>query len=562
MSPFLIISLGIITASVFGFFARLLKQPLLIGYLFGGLALALTGAFSGENRTILESLSQLGITFLLFLVGLEMNVRELPTVGRSAFIIGLGQIIFTTIFGYFISILLGFDTITSLYIGICLTFSSTIIIIKLLSEKKDLNALHGKISIGLLLVQDLVAMLILMFLSGFQSSQIDTFTFFWVLIKGFALFAVIYFLSKFVLNKLFDKIATISSELLFIGSLAWALLVAVIVSSPQVGFSIEIGGLIAGLALANSSEHLQIASRVRPLRDFFITIFFLLLGAKMVIGVTPDLIIPAGILSIFVLVGNPLIVIILMGILGYKKRTSFLSSVNVAQISEFSFIVIALGEKLGHVQSSAVGLVTLVGVVTMTTATYLILNGHIIYRQIQNLLSVFERKHTRESAFIRTEEFSNHIVLIGADRTGLALVPALRKREERLLVVDFNPEVVGRMESEGIAAMYGDIADIELLDMLNINESKLLISTINSLEDNLILLEQLKKRKGRTPAIFVVSAPTDALKLYDAGADYVVVPRITSGEHLAHVLNTHGIDREYLTKLKSRSLDRIATERY
>lgn len=562
MSIFVAVSVGIITACVVAYILRLLKQPLLVGYLFAGLVLSVLGVFSEEHRTTLEALSQFGVTFLLFLVGLEMNLKEIPTVGKAALITGIGQIVFTSFIGYFMALAFGFDSLSSLYIAVALTFSSTVIIVKLLSEKQDLGSLYGKIAIGFLLVQDLVAVLILMFLSGFQSGDLGVSAFFLIVVKGLVLAAFVYFVGKYILPRLFYNFAYISSDLLFIASIAWALFVASLVSLPQVGFSIEIGGFLAGIALASSSEHLQIASRIKPLRDFFITIFFLVLGVKLAVGATPEIIVPALVFSLFVLFGNPLIVLALMGLMGYKRRTSFLASVTVAQISEFSFILVAMGEKIGHIPSSIVGLTTIVGVITMTASTYLIFYANDIYTKIKHLLVLFEKKKVKEKALEVNRGFSGHILLLGCDRLGRRLLPTLEKKGEEVIVIDFNPRVVESLVAENHTAFYGDVSDVETLEALNISEARLVVSTTSNFEDNMIVLSYVNKLGRRPLLVFTSPSAFEALQLYEKGADYVIVPQVAAGDHLAHLLSVHGINKAHFKTLRDKHFDRLARERF
>jgi Kef-type K+ transport system membrane component KefB len=417
--------------------------------------------------------------------------------------------------------------------------------------------------VGFLLVQDFVAVLILVFLAGFQTGELTPFVFLSVLLKGIVLVSCVYFLSRFILSRIFDKAAMISSEFLCLASIAWVLALSSLVSLPQVGFSLEIGGFLAGIALANSSEHLQIASRVKPLRDFFIPIFFLLLGAKMAAGLASALLFPALALSLFVLIGNPLILLGIMGMLGYKSRTSFLASITVAQISEFSFIIVTLGEKLGHIPSSVVGLIALVGVITMTSSTYLILNGHRLYPKLKSVLRLFERKRTKESAFVPSEKLKGHIVLLGVGRTGSVLLPILERQKYPLLIVDFNPRVVEKLTAKGFTVMYGDATDVDALELLNLAEAEYVISTTNNIPGNLVLLERINRLPRKPLVIMTASSPSEALELYDAGADYVVVPRIISGEHLADIFAKHvGAESIDFTKLRERHFERLARERF
>lgn len=563
MSPFLLVSIAIFGAAIFAFIASLFKQPLLVGYILAGITLSAFGFFSETNKDLLENMGHLGIAFLLFLVGIEMNLKEIKSFGRASLITGLGQMAFTIGVGLFVVLLLGYKFIPGLYLAIALAFSSTVVIVKLLSEKRDLNSLYGKISIGFLLVQDFAAILLLVFLAGLQKGAVDISDFLILFGKGALLFLGVYILSKTVLPKIFDKVALASQELLFLTSIAWALILSSLVALPQIGFSIEIGGFLAGLALANSTEHLQIASRVKPLRDFFLPIFFLVLGAKMIAGLDFGVLFEAIGLSLIVLIGNPLIVFVLMSLLGYKSRTSFLASVTVAQISEFSFIVAIMGAQLGHITNREVSLVALVGVITMTISTYLMLYGHVLYHTWRGILKKFERKKTKESAFLSQQELTGHTILVGLGRTGRALLPILKKREEPLLIIDFDPEIISRASAEGFSAMYGDVADSEVLELLNLSGAKYLISTTNSLQDNLSVLERVKRAFPKKPlVIMTASLPAEALKLYERGADYVVVPRIVSGEYLGDLFSDGLIDKAKLSRLRTRHFERLAKERF
>ena len=540
------IALLLVTGAGVGIVARLLKQPLLIGYLFAGLILAYFGIV--KDHEALAGLGKVGVALLLFLVGLEMNVRELPSLGKVALTAGIGQILFTSIIGFVISLALGFSIIPSVYIAIALTFSSTIIVVKLLSEKGDLGSLYGKIAVGFLLVQDFVAMLILMFLSGLKSGGFGLMNFLGIGIKVVILFASVWFLSKKVLPILFEKVVGAGSELLFIASIAWALGIAALVGGP-LGFSFEIGGFLAGLALSNLPEHLGISAKTRPLRDFFLTIFFLYLGTQLLIHDISSIIVPSLIFSAFVLIGNPLIVLSIMGFMRYKKRSSFLASVTVAQTSEFSFILMAVGSAMGHVGKSEVALVIIVGVITMTMSTYLIQNSERIFLKLKNILSIFERKKTREQAFWEDKEYSGHIVLIGCNRVGGTILPYLRRNKYVVLVVDHNPKVFTMLTAEKIPVILGDIEDEEILEMAKINKAQMLISSIPELSDNLVLLEFIRELSRKPPVIIKAQSRSDAIKLYEKGANFVLIPEVVAGEFLRHIFISHGLSEDRIKQM-------------
>ncbi|WKZ25701.1 MAG: cation:proton antiporter [bacterium] len=548
------ISLLLVTSAIFGVLAKFAKQPLLVGYLFAGATASYFGLLTDHG--LVEALGKIGVTLLLFLVGLEMNLKDLPTVGKTALVTGVGQIAFTLLFGFILSSFLGFSTISSLYIGAAMAFSSTIIIIKLFSEKKVLDSLYGKISVGFLLVQDLVAVLVLMFLAGLKEDGFGVGPILLMVFKAVLVFAATWYLSKKILPLIFERIVGHSTELLFIVSIAWALGVSSLMGGP-LGFSFEIGGFLAGLALSNIPEHLGVASRTKPLRDFFLTIFFLSLGSQLLVGDISSVIVPSIFLSLLVIIGNPIIVMSMLGILGYKKRTSFFSSVAVAQISEFSFILMAMGLSLGHVTSEAVSTVILVGAITMTLSTYLILGSEKIFKKIQNFISFFERRKTNESAYTQEVDFSEHVVLVGCDKIGSSMLSYFRRRNIPLVVIDFDPGVFKRLSSENTSVLLGDATDSEILELAKITSAKLIICTIPNVEENLSILETIKSSKNKPIYIGSAQSREDSVRVYEAGADYVLNPDIIAGEFLRHIFLHHGFSVNKISKMGKNHFNRL-----
>ena len=464
-------------AATLGIIAKILRQPLILAYIATGIIIGLIQIFFQSfyigEKEVFDLFSELGVMFLLFLIGLEMNYSSLKTVGKTSIAVGLSQILFTFIFGFLIATVLGFTQINAAYIAIALTFSSTIIVVKLLSDNKTINSLYGKISIGFLLVQDFVVIFMLIILAGLESGEgfsIKTLTY--TLFLGIILFGIMIAIGRNIFPYIFSKIAR-SQELLFITSIAWVFgLVAIIEFlriKTGIGFSIEIAGFLAGLALANSSEHYQIANRIKPLRDFFILIFFVMLGSSIVFYDFSAIGLPIIILSLFVLIGNPLIVITIMGlIMGYRKRTSFMSGITVAQVSEFSLILGALGLKLGHINEETMALIAAVGIITITTSTYMIVFSDKLYSKLSPLLSFFERKNPRKEYFF--EDNKKPIILVGYDRTGKSIAARLEK--EKMLVIDFNPDIIKGLEKLGYSCIYGDIIDPLIFENVDFTSAK------------------------------------------------------------------------------------------
>lgn len=539
----------VVAAAVLGILARLFKQPVILAYIATGLLIGIFGYFHVVNQDFFRVFSDLGIMFLLFLIGLEINYTSLRLVGRISLILGLAQIVFTSIIGFVIALAFNFDYLQSSYIAIALTFSSTIIVVKLLSEKKDLNSLYGKISVGFLLVQDFVAILLLVILAGLQAGKnLDVTAFVFTIFKGVVILGLMLWLGRKILPPVLDKIAK-SQELLFLTSLAWCLGVATIVA--KAGFSIEIGGFLAGLALANSSENFEISARIRSLRDFFILIFFVILGSSLASSQFSGLALPIVVFTLFVLIGNPLIVLIIMGFLGYKKRTSFLCGITTAQISEFSLILAALGLKLGHLTGGTVSLITAVGITTIAASSYLIIYNEEIFRSLSRFLGIFERKKKQGEIWDATG-LEKPIVLIGAHRIGQNIAANLPK--EDVLIIDFDPDIITQLKRQGYTSLFGDIADLEIQEKANIKNARLVISTSPDFEDNLRLLKEIDLSSQRPKIILRAENEEDAKVLYEKGADYVLLPYLTSGQYLGRSI---AIDPELkiLEQLKDRDLE-------
>ncbi|MCA9385477.1 cation:proton antiporter [Candidatus Dojkabacteria bacterium] len=560
MTGFAEIAILITLASLLGLIANKLRQPPLLGYILAGVIIGSTELIPHEGIESLELFSQIGITFLLFILGLELNIGDLKKLGRVALVTGIGQILFTTLFGYLLSKVQGFQSVTAIYIAIALTFSSTIVIVKLLSTKRELNTLHGKISIGFLLVQDLAAMLILIGLVTFGSSgsaegsvigQIGS-----LMIKIPLLIIAMWVMSKYILPWLIEQTQH-DREVLFLLVIAWALILAAVVSSPFFGFSIEIGALLAGISLSSSKESLQIESWTRSLRDFFLTVFFVLLGLHTSVDSLSSIIGPALVFSAFVLIGNPLIVMIIMGLLGYNKRTNFFISLTVAQISEFSLLVAALGLNLGHLTTNEIAILTLVGGITMSVSSYMIYYSQWLYDRLKPVLSIFEfRKSQKRGSY--KKKLEDHIVIFGFYRLAEDLLSEILTNPDNFLLVDHDPKTVERLSEKGISIIYGDMNDTDLYEHLNLDSARLILSTISDRSSNDKLLEFKHMQGITTPLILTVSNDTDAQYFYDKGVEYIIYPQLIAGQKLKTIITAEPSELEgKLDRYSKRELSQL-----
>lgn len=537
------IALVVVAAGIFGIFAKLLKQPLLVGYLFAGIVLVATGIFQQSPAFI--SLSQIGVTLLLFLIGIQINLHSLKSIGKVAIISGIIQVIATCVSALLLSLLLGFSLISSMFISLALTFSSTIIVVKLLSDKKDLGSLYGQITLGTLLVQDFVAILILIFLSaGSATGGVGIIDFLLVLLKAIILLGGTWFLSKRVIPLLFEKTFSSSSELLFIGSLSWAFGVAAIVYS-LLGFTLEIGGFLAGLSLSALPEHLQISAKLKPLKDFFLIIFFLVLGTQLIVNSNLISLLPiVTTFTLFVILVKPFIAMACLGFQGYKKRTSFKYGITLSQVSEFSFILIGMGSASNMVDAFTASSILATGVITIVTSTYLSANIDNLYSKLSRYINFVERNVVKEKAYVYSTDMENHIVLVGCDRTGSAILPYLKKKNYTFVVVDFNPRVQGWLSAEKVPVVFGDINDEDIQESANIKKAKMIISTTSDYADNALLLERITDFEQKPLTVFTSLERREAVKLYEKGANFVVVPEVLAGDYIKSLLRSRDADKE------------------
>ncbi|OGH14791.1 MAG: hypothetical protein A2860_02615 [Candidatus Levybacteria bacterium RIFCSPHIGHO2_01_FULL_37_33] len=555
MAPiFLEITIIIVLAAFLTSVFRFLKQPAILAYILTGIIIGPLGFLNIRNPDFIQTLAQLGITFLLFTLGLEIRIKDFTSISKVALIVSAVQISFSFLAGYIISLLFGLNAQSAIYIGIAVTFSSTVIVIKLISEKRELHSLHGKIAIGVLLIQDFLAIAILIFLSGFnpQLVIVEPFAkFAQIAIKGAILFGAVWYLGSNVFPKLVEKLAR-STETLFLASIAWVFGLAALVSS--VGFSVEIGGFLAGLALANSIANYQIIARARILQDFFIILFFVLLGIQMAFGNILSVLAIAIVLSAIVLIVKPFIVMIIMGILGFKKRTSFLTGVSLGQVSEFSLITVFLGAKLGHISNEVVSLVSLCAIITFTISTYLMAGSKNIYKFLNHRLSFLELVPVKIEESVESLnkmlELKNHVVLIGADQMGQSILDALEDIDIDVVVVDFDPEILKKLEQNKVHKLFGDIADLDIQERAHLDCAKLVISTNPDLEDNLLLLKELKHENRKAKVVVMALDINEAKALYKEGADYVILPHLAGGRQIAKLIEDDNMEKIESLKTK------------
>lgn len=532
------LSLVLLLASGIGIAVYKLKLPIVVSYLLAGLLLSVFRFFDVGNSVVFEVLPEIGIAFVLFLIGMELKLSEFKLLGKTIFISALGQIAVSTLLGFGVARLLGFSDTQSFYMGLGLAFSSTVVVVKILSDNRDLTSLYGKLSVGILLMEDMVAIVALMLISvngsvaglGVQNGL----AIIMLLVKAFALFALTFILSKYILTKVFAYTAK-SVELLFITSVAWCF--AFTSFAIFLGFSIEIGAFLAGVALASSPYHLQIQAKIKPMRDFFLALFFVYLGSKAEFKNFASALPIVIIFSIYALMAKPLIYAFLLSRFGFRRHTLFQTALNLSQISEFSLVVLLVGVNAGIVDSATISVMALVAVLSITVSSALISKSKKLYKPLSGLTLLFE---TKGKSHIFERKVKNvlreHIIIVGGHRVGGPVIKFLQDTDIPFVVMDFNPSIVKDLLSQGVNAMYGDVGDSEIFDYLQVETAKLIICTALDLSDNELLITHVKERRSTAKIVLRATDSEHAKILRQLGADYVIVPEKVSGDYIVSQL--------------------------
>jgi Kef-type K+ transport system membrane component KefB len=521
-------------AAAVGLVGAMLRQPIIVSFIVVGIV---AGAFlkgSPETTRQVSLLAELGVALLLFLVGLKLDWRLVATLGPVAVATGLGQVVFTAGLGFFIGLGLGLDMVTSAYVAVALTFSSTIIIVKLLSDKRELETLHGRIALGFLIVQDIVVVVAMVVLSavgigaGTGKSALSQL---WHVLAAFAAMTVILVLFvRYVADFVTARLAR-TPELLVIAAIGWAAAAAAV--SDMVGLGKELGGLAAGVSLGSTVYREMISARLAALRDFLLLFFFLSIGASLDLSTLGNDVFRATVFSVFVLVGNPLIVILIMAWMGYRARTGFLAGLTVAQISEFSLIFMAMGLSLGHVDQSAVGLVTLVGLVTIATSVYMITYSHSLYDLMKPFLKPFDFGNRREIKAEADAEpvAATDVILFGLGRFGSQMLKRLEDAGLRVLGIDMDPRAVAHWAAQGYRTQFGDVSEQEFWHELPLAQARWIVLAVPY---GTILLTETDARGGLLAAVrthgfdgrvaITARDEHEGVKLSEGGVDLVLYP--------------------------------------
>lgn len=537
---------AILGAAVLGLPAYLFRIPLLLAYLVAGVILGPHLGFGLiKSSESISTLSEIGLVLLMFILGLEIDLRKLLQAGKAVLLNGLTQFVGCAILAFLFFGYLGIGKLTGqyglVYLAVACSLSSTLIAVKILSDRMELDALTSRITLGILVIQDLWAIGFLAVQPNLSNLSMNSLA----LSFGKALLLVVtsWLFARYILPHVFSRVGK-QPELMLITAMAWCFSVCGFADS--LSLSLEMGALVAGISIASFPYHLDVAAKVSSLRDFFITLFFVSLGLQIPMP-TAQVLILSVMIVVFVLLSRVLTVFPVLHFLKYGNRASLLPALNLSQLSEFALVLAALGVSYGHVTKDLLSAFTISMVVTALISSVVIPSGHDIYRYFTPLL---EKVGFRDHVSDLTQEENNddhlpQVILLGFYREASSLLQEMLSRYsqsaiDKLLVVDFNPEAHHKLKEIGIQCKYGDIGNADTLKHLDLSSAKLLICTIPDHllkgTNNLKLLKTLKKIAPVAKIIVTAETINSAREMYSEGADYVFVPRLVTAHYLADVV--------------------------
>ena len=546
------VGIAILAATIMAYIGNVLKQPLLLAYIAAGIVIGpRIGLGLVKDINDIETISHFGLILLLFLIGLEIDIKKLKESGKSLLVGGLSQFPITALMGVGFFLLLGYTfgdgKYDLLYLAACCSLSSTAIVVKLLYGKFELDTLAGRITLGILVFQDIWAILLL----GIQPNLADP-DIFQILLsfgKGILLVVLSMIISKYILPRIFKSIAKLP-ELVLISSLGWCFLVCW--AAAFFNLSLEMGALIAGVAISTFPYNLDVIAKVVNIRDFFVTLFFVSLGMQIPNPFdNPSILITAAIASAFLISSRFLSIFPVLYSLKNGLRVSLLTFINLSQISEFSLVIATIGVAAGHITRDTMSVIIFVFVITSILSTYMIKYNDSIQKALAFLLQKLGLKDIQSAEHEDEIAVDREIALLGFYRTASSLVHELISNEQnkntairlkdRIVVVDFNPEIHESLQSRGIKVVYGDISHLDTLHHAGIQDVKIVISTIPDTilvgTDNLKIIKHIKGICPHAKIIVTAESIERALKMYAEGADYVFIPRILAAQNLIEMVD-------------------------
>lgn len=547
------VGIAILSATIMAYIGHIIKQPLLLSYILAGVVIGpLVGFGFVKDINDVETISHFGLILLLFLIGLEIDIKKLKEAGKSMIISGFLQFPITAIIGVGFFLLIGYNLIGQkydlFYLSACCALSSTAIVVKLLYGKFEIDTLAGRITLGILVFQDIWAIILLGIQPNLTNPEILQILL--SFLKGFLLIFFSMITSKYILPKLFKSIAKVP-ELVLVSSLAWCFLVCGLAYYSNL--SIEMGALIAGVSISTFPYNLDVIAKVVNIRDFFVTLFFVSLGMQIPNPFNDlSILITASVASAFLIISRIIVIFPILYFLKNGLRISLLTSINLSQLSEFSLVIAALGVSAGHISRDTLSVIIFIFVITSITSTYMIKYNDFIQKKLALIFKKIGFKSFKDTAVIKEEEeklsSEKDIAILGFHRTASSLLYEIINNErfskislkDKLVVVDFNPEVYQSLQTIGIKVIYGDISHLDTLIHAGIKNAKVVISTIPDTilvgTNNLKLIKHARNICPEAKIIVTAESIERALNMYAEGADYVIIPRILSAQNIMSVV--------------------------
>ncbi|MEC8333317.1 MAG: cation:proton antiporter [Verrucomicrobiota bacterium] len=513
----------VVTAAAFSLLGKLIKMPSIVAYIIAGIFLGPCLRIVELSHS-LELISELGIGLLLFLVGIELSFKKIKDLGQAALILGGLQILLTSITGFALAKFMGFEPMEAFFLAATVTFSSTVVVIKLLDQKGATNRLFGRIAISLFLAQDIVIILAMTLLSGLGKSQgfevAELGVGIAIAVAGMvALLFISLLASRYILPRPF-KWAAQSSDTVFIWALCWCFLMVLL--AHQFHLSVEIGAFLAGIAIAQLPIHEDLHRRLHPLMTFFIAVFLVTLGVKTDIAILSEIWPYLLGLSVFVIIVKPLIVFLILSRLNYSEYTSFQAATASGQVSEFAFILLSLAATVGLIEDTIVSLGALVGILTIAISSYLIIYSESLYAFIKSykLLEIFNAKKTADVEL--QHSYVGHIIVVGMNALGREIAKQLAIRGEQVLAIDTDPRKLEYLE--GADTLIGNVEYESMIEEIGLRRARLVISALQIEDTNHLLAYRC--RSAEVPCAihaFDLSVIDDLLELDTA---YMFMPAV------------------------------------
>ena len=545
-------ALIIVAATVIGLIARQLGQPTIVAYIITGVVLGPVVLDVVTVEGLVGHMAELGLGFLLFLLGMKMRFDDIREILGPITNIAIGQTVLQTALAFLVALLLGFGTTEVLVIALATVFGATPIIVKVLTDKDEITSLPGRIDVGVLIIQDIYLVVVLALFSADQlgdASQIaQTLAVIFVMMGFIGLFSIAS--SRYLLPPLFRRIAN-NKDVFLVVAIAWAFLFIAI--AEGFNLSVEVGAFLAGLSLAQLPYSKELEDRITPITDFFILIFFASIGLQ--IESVASLFAywqEAVFASIVLMVGNFWIMFYLIDREEFSVETSFLGSINMVQVSEFSLVVGALALTQGYIDADILGYLTLMALMTMTVSTYIISYNHAIYERVQPW---FSRFHADENVTEGIQAYEDHAIAIGYDEITEGALPLLEARYGDVVVIDRKTEHIAELhEEDRYEYVFGDFRHTEVRKASGLKRAKFIISSTVEVDVNEVLLNE-----ARDDAIVFVEAGRieDAYSLYEKGASYVIMSTFLAAEKLSSHLRLYFTDRDAFENAIEKDIDQI-----